>query len=447
MKKILPIIQFIVLLVFAFALIWNNDFEDEGLNEIIFPEFEDISSDVSIMVASDIHFLSKKNTTINSFINRPDYSGDGRIVVYNEELVDAFIDEVLTAKPDVLLLTGDLTIDGSYSNHLELSKKLEQLIKVGITVLVIPGNHDLNNISSCKYLDKTVEPIRQTMAVDFKKIYAKYGYENALIKDSHSLSYAYQLNRNVLFLMLDTCIYEDGNPYATRSDGVIYQATIPFIEHVLKYANKYHLDVISCTHHNLLTHSTLFDDGFRINNNEEILNLYHKYKVKLNLSGHMHIQHIVDEKSLTEILTSSLAVSYNQYGIINYIPHQKMTYQTKIVDVSSYYKKLNSKNMDLLDFYNYSLEFFEDSSYEKTYNSIMFSNSSLSEYALACATTQKILNPAYFSGVAMRYKEEILSSPLFSEWNRFKNEMHYFYFWSILNDANQLYTQKTITLT
>lgn len=448
MKKNFFVIQIIILLTISCLLLTSKK---EVVNEeIIRPTFSSgvngvNNGDLRIVVTSDIHFLSKKNTTPNSFINRPVYSGDGRIVVYNEELIDAFIGEMQISKPDVVLITGDLTIDGSYSNHFELSKKLEILVDEGIKVLVIPGNHDLNNILSRKYLDMDVEPIRQTTSKDFRTIYWNCGYNGGLLYDTNSLSYAYQVSNDLLFLMIDTCIYQDGNPYATSTSGLVKPETMIFMEKVLKYAQKHRIDVVSCMHHNLFEHSELFKNGFKIKNYQEIIELLSKYHVKLNLSGHMHIQHIVEEQPLTEILTSSLAVSYNQYGIIDYKPYRKIDYQTKIVDVSGYYQKNNNTNPDLLDFYNYSLNFFQKSSYDKKYDSIMFEDSSMVDYATACAETQKLINPAYFSGVAYLYRDEVLNSPYFSIWNKYPYERTYQYFWSIINETRD-HTKETINL-
>ena len=60
----------------------------------------------------------------------------------------------------------------------------------------------------------------------------------------------------------------------------------------------------------------MFTEGFMIKNAERIEELYGKYNVKLNLSGHMHIQHI-EKNIISEIVTSSLAGS--PYHFANFI--------------------------------------------------------------------------------------------------------------------------------
>ena len=61
----------------------------------------------------------------------------------------------------------------------------------------------------------------------------------------------------------------------------------------------------------------MFTEGFMIKNAQKIEEIYKKYNVKLNLSGHMHIQHIED-RGVAEIVTSSLAVAPNHFANILY---------------------------------------------------------------------------------------------------------------------------------
>ncbi|MFQ8842968.1 MAG: metallophosphoesterase family protein [Clostridium fessum] len=62
--------------------------------------------------------------------------------------MDAFLDDMKEEDPDLLILSGDLTLDGEKASHEELAELLEGLSEAGIEVAVIPGNHDINN-SGC----------------------------------------------------------------------------------------------------------------------------------------------------------------------------------------------------------------------------------------------------------------------------------------------------------
>ena len=66
---------------------------------------------LNIMVATDLHYLSKSiNDGGEAFCNVMS-KGDGKVMTYIEEIVDAFVLEVIKRKPDALILLGDLTFN------------------------------------------------------------------------------------------------------------------------------------------------------------------------------------------------------------------------------------------------------------------------------------------------------------------------------------------------
>ena len=72
-------------------------------------------------------------------------SGDGKAITYVWEITDAFLEEVIARKPQALILSGDLTLEGEQLSHEALAKKLKRVEDSGISVFVITGNHDINN--------------------------------------------------------------------------------------------------------------------------------------------------------------------------------------------------------------------------------------------------------------------------------------------------------------
>ena len=98
-----------------------------------------------MILMTDIHYLSQSLTDGGESFTRMVEHGDGKLVHYVEEITDAALDEVVNQKPDVLILAGDLTLEGEKESHEDLAKKLEQVEEAGIPVVVIPGNHDINN--------------------------------------------------------------------------------------------------------------------------------------------------------------------------------------------------------------------------------------------------------------------------------------------------------------
>ncbi len=53
-------------------------------------------------------------------------------------------------KPDVLILSGNLSFNGAKASHEGLAAKLKAIEDSGVSVLVMPGNHDLySRIAAC----------------------------------------------------------------------------------------------------------------------------------------------------------------------------------------------------------------------------------------------------------------------------------------------------------
>ena len=104
-----------------------------------------------LITATDLHYLSPALTDHGAYFEDMIRHSDGKVMDRIEELTDAFLDQVLDAAPDALVLTGDLTFNGARQSHEALARKLEALTGAGIPVLVIPGNHDLENRDAARF--------------------------------------------------------------------------------------------------------------------------------------------------------------------------------------------------------------------------------------------------------------------------------------------------------
>ena len=90
---------------------------------------------------------------------------------------------------------------------------------------------------------------------------------------------------------------------------------------------------------------------------------YEKYGVAINLSGHLHMQHMITPTGKTpEIATSSLVVSPCQYGVIT-LDGGSAKYRTETVNVSSWAKANGKTDPNLLDFDAYARDFFLNTSF------------------------------------------------------------------------------------
>ena len=87
------------------------------------PEGSEYKWEKKAIIGTDIHYLSRDLTDGGSRFQYMVEHGDGKVVSYVEQITDAFLEEVIQEKPDMLILSGDLTLDGVKKRHEELAGK------------------------------------------------------------------------------------------------------------------------------------------------------------------------------------------------------------------------------------------------------------------------------------------------------------------------------------
>ena len=65
------------------------------------------STRVKIITGTDLHFISPRIMDKGPAILKVTEGGDGKVTHYTPEITAAFFEEVIAAKPEVLLLSGD----------------------------------------------------------------------------------------------------------------------------------------------------------------------------------------------------------------------------------------------------------------------------------------------------------------------------------------------------
>ena len=310
---------------------------------------------LNIMVATDLHFLSKSINDGGEAFENVIAKGDGKGMTYIEEIVDTFCEEVKKRRPDAVLLLGDLTFNGEKVSHLELSQKLNSIVEEGISIYLIPGNHDIDYERSFGFRGNEIYKVDSVGAEEFREIYANCGYKNYLYFDEHSGSYISKLRDDLYLIMLDTNSYQS---------NYVSKESLLWLDKALFELSKSGAEILAVSHQNFLEQNYMFTEGFMIKNSDEIEELYAKYNVKLNLSGHMHIQHI-EKNLITEIVTSSLAVSPNHFANIIY-DGKSFKYFTECLKVES-----------VIDFEDYSRHEFKgvgSRQLKKLFNTHTFEN-------------------------------------------------------------------------
>lgn len=167
-------------------------------------------------------------------------------------------------------------------------------------------------------------------------------------------------------------------------------------------------------------------------NSSRLLKLYEQYQVICNLSGHLHLQHIAQSPGgLPEIVTSSLAVNPNQYGILE-LSGNAASYQTMPVDVAAWAREQNNQKPELQNFPSISRQFFWNTGYRQA---IREQGGTAEGNDLAAFFAN--LNTAYFAG---RMDTVSWDESLFDLWQT-KGSFISQYLTSIVDDGFQNQTK------
>lgn len=317
----------------------------------------------SIMVASDLHYISASTHDGGGAFLRMTASDDGKINHYSDVLIETLVREAISQKPSALVLTGDITHNGERENHQALAEKLRPAVQAGVPVLVIPGNHDIQNHNAATYFgEEKAQAEYLKTGQEFADIYDEFGYGQAFSRDEASLSYLYELDDTHWMLMLDTCQYDDYN----RVNGRLKEETIKWAERYLTQAREQGIQVLPVGHHNLLSESRLYTTECTMDNHLQVIRFFEQYELSLYISGHLHAQRIKKHKAepgvaedaygITEIVLPPYSIPPCQYGWLSWKEDGMMEFQTKKADVAAYAQMQGSTEENLLDFDRYGPE-------------------------------------------------------------------------------------------
>lgn len=291
-------------------------------------------------VISDIHIMApslliKEGKAFTNYLDH-----DRKMLKESPFIVKRMIDELIAAKPQFVLITGDLTKDGEYESHRFLiDNYLSKLRMNGIIPLVIPGNHDINNPDAVSFLGDNTQRVRTLKAQEFSELYTDYGYGKAIARDKHSLSYVFQLSDNLRILALDANKYKknDFKKNFCRYDGHINSKTMKFIEEQLEDAHKNGVRVLTMMHHGLVEHwkyQNKIMHGYLVDHWKKRAKKLSKMGIDIIFTGHAHAQDISHYKkgrhSLIDVETGS-AVSYpSPYRLLS-IDGDTLTIKSKFI--------------------------------------------------------------------------------------------------------------------
>jgi 3',5'-cyclic AMP phosphodiesterase CpdA len=406
-KRVLTFI--IILIIVTFSIIEYSTSKESKIKS---------GEEVTYFIATDIHYLAENLTdggeAFQKFVN----SGDGKQLTYIHEIMDAFANGIKKKKPEVLIISGDLTSNGEKESHLELAKRLKEIEKMGTSVYVIPGNHDILNPYARGFKGDRQYRTDYINKKDFSKIYRNFGYKEAISRDKTTLSYLAAPSEDTWLLMLDTAQYKNNLTHGyPQIDGNISPETLGWIKKCGDLAKSKGAKLIPVMHHNLLDHSKRISKGFTVNNNEDVIKVFQEYEISLALSGHTHIQDIKNkDNSIYDIVTGCISVYPQKYGVLKYSPRSGIDYSTESVDVEGWSKEKGSVDKNLNNFNEVSREFYGDMIYSKVVSRLGITDFYTTKELKLMGETYKTLYLRYYEGEREIVTEEIRNSPGFKLW-------------------------------
>ena len=270
-------------------------------------------------VTADLHFLSRKLYDEGEAFQMMMHTNDGKLTEYGDAIVDALIREVLRKRPNGVIIAGDMTFNGELESLKEITEKFRKVRDEGIPVYMIAGNHDISHRYARSYQGNQTLPVRRTEPDDFFSETYEFTKKDAVSSGPDSGSYLKQIGENLYLLGLDSNMPD--------TPDTVPPSVLSWAEEVLSGLPEA-AAVIGLTHQNVLRQNPFINREIR--SCEDVAALYRRHGIRLNLSGHAHIQHISCQDGLTDICTECLMIDPLQYGILKIRPDEySFTYENR----------------------------------------------------------------------------------------------------------------------
>ena len=268
------------------------------------------NNEIKMMVISDIHLLAP-SLHDNGKASQSLAQADMKMVLGSDLIMQRMVDDVIARKPQLLLIAGDLTFNGSRASHERLLEHLRRLEQAGVHTLVIPGNHDVNCPYSKSYIGDVPTPVPTVTADEFSQLYAHFGYGESSVRDPNSLSYICEPVPGLMLLCIDSNRCNENRlaqPVVYHSDGTIKPETLSWMASQLALARASGKKVVAMMHHHLLEHidgETKLLPNYIVASHGQVAQVLRQGGVKAVFTGHLHITDAVTLDGLTDIATGS----------------------------------------------------------------------------------------------------------------------------------------------
>lgn len=259
-----------------------------------------------IAVMSDLHYLSPDMIADTEDFEHA-FNSDRKLLKESSSVLHEMLERVRADKPDILLVSGDLTKDGEQECHAALAKQLQQLQQdvPGLKIYVINGNHDIRNYNAKNFntADGKAVLATRTEPEDFKRIY-DFVYSDPTVlatftpaegNKAGGLSYVARPVEGLTVIAMDTCRYSSDNTSKGddehETSGAISADLEKWVIEQTAAAKARGDLVIGLEHHGLVPH---FDvqptilPMYLVNGYERIAQEYADAGMSVVFTGHMH---------------------------------------------------------------------------------------------------------------------------------------------------------------
>ena len=267
-----------------------------------------VVAQTKLVVLSDPHLMSPTLLVSDGPAWRDLLAKGRKLHNFSWSLLDEAVERIKTIRPNLVLITGDLTKDGETVSHAYVIKKLDELKAAGIPSLVIPGNHDIDmgNAAVAYDGDHTI-PVASPSLEEFATLYADYGYGEGSVFDGISKTYCCEPVNDLVVIGINS-----------GKDASISTETLDWVCKQASEATTAGKKVLVMMHHALNLHLANIEKFFgtaMINHADDIRQRLIDAGVKVILTGHFHTSDIAKDfgnsltKPIYDIATGSL-ISY-----------------------------------------------------------------------------------------------------------------------------------------
>ena len=306
-----------------------------------------VSAKVRIMLISDPHVMSpaliiNKGEALDN-TNRL----DRKLNDYSSAIFDEVIAIALKEKPDLFLISGDLTKDGELLSHQYVVQKLYELKEAGIKAFVVPGNHDMGTVNANYYDGSLIYTAETIDTSQFAEMYKDFGYGADIEQEPTTLTWCCEPYDGLVLIGIDTG--HDGS----LLNGVISHVTYEWVQQRAEAATSAGKQVVLMMHHALFPHVT---NAEKISStyavklgmpNGEGYYTYYSYSTLRNhladagvgvvLTGHVHALDIAKDanknftRTVHDISTATCAAYPNPYRLLTLNDDHTMSIRTHYV--------------------------------------------------------------------------------------------------------------------